>query len=311
MRLHCFVLLLLLFAVKNTEAQTDSLPERSLHVIYENDVFAQQDYYYTQGIRIELDLPAFRENPMSAMLLRLREGKSASYSLSLNTEGFTPTSIKSDSILKGDRPYAGTVFLGFGKTFLNPQKHLRLLSELDLGIIGPAALGYESQKNIHRITGNPIPHGWQYQISNAPVVNYSAALEKGIFNLPFMDFTASAKLRAGTEYDDGRIGATLRIGKLNSYFETPSRSDKFQFWIYNKAELEGVAYNATLQGGITGKSVYTIPSSDISRGVFSDALGLVLQYKKLQLEYGDVFITPEFKNGRTHSWGHCGLVVLF
>ena len=85
---------------------------------------------------------------------------------------FTPASIRRDTFLRGDRPFAATMYLGHFKISNREEKKQRLISEIDLGAIGPCAVCEEEQKGIHRSLLNIQPLGWEFQISNDVLLNY-------------------------------------------------------------------------------------------------------------------------------------------
>jgi hypothetical protein len=67
---------------------------------------------------------------------------------------------------------------------------------------------------------------------------------------------------------------------------------------------KAVFYDATLQGGIIqrGRSVYTINSDGVCRGVLVGRLSAGISFKWFQVEAEQVFLTPEIKTGRKHMW---------
>ncbi len=302
-----------------TAQQADSIPlTRSIGFAYENDLLAipvngRTDYYYTGGSFLKFNLPGLKKNPLSKILLTLKNGRDESFGISVSQLGFTPTSIRYDSILVGDRPFAGTIFIGLNRVSVNTLKQVRLTSKFDLGVIGPLAIGYETQKFIHEKTNNPEPHGWQFQIANDAYVNYSVKLEKGLLaKKNAVELIVHAAVQAGTIYNNVGLGLTIRGGKMNHYFIEQGNSNRLQVWAYSRTEIKLVGYDATLQGGfLNTKSEYVIPSSNIKRGVLSETAGVVIVYKRIRLEYFNTFLTPEFKNGKSHLWGHLGLEYFF
>jgi hypothetical protein len=309
-----FLAFLFLFPLFLSAQKTDSISLlRSFQLAYENDVFTQTDYYYTGGTFVNLDLPFFRKNPLTKILFKLRQAHDESFGLSINNLGFTPTSIKSDSILFGDRPFAATLYLGFNRVSCNSIKCIRLTSDFDLGCIGPLAFGYETQKFIHENTNNPIPHGWQFQIGNDVFINYNVKLEKGLLNKKrAIDLTGYGFLNAGTVYDNSGLGLMMRIGRMNHYFVAPGFSDRFQCWLFSTGEFELIARDGTLEGGIFNtKSVYVISPQEIKRATYSFSAGIVFAYKKVRVEFFDRSLSPDFKNGRSHAWGHCSVSIIF
>ncbi|HET6990624.1 MAG TPA: lipid A deacylase LpxR family protein [Bacteroidia bacterium] len=311
--LRRLVISFFLFPLFLSAQEQDTTPLlKSLKLIYENDLFTNTDYYYTGGTFVEFDLPCLRKDPLSKALVKLPHGRNESYGISINNLGFSPRSIKSDSILLGDRPFSATLYLGLNRVSCNTQKKIRLNSELDLGVIGPSALGYQEQKFIHTHTNNPIPHGWEFQIRNDVYINYSVRLEKGLVAVKrFFDFTGYGFANAGTIYNNAGIGLTTRIGRMNNYFQAPGFSKRFQCWIFARGEGKLVAHDATLEGGFFNtRSIYVIPPENIKHSTFSFSAGIVFAYKKIHLEFYDTALTPEFKDCWPHAWGHIGLEIL-
>jgi hypothetical protein len=307
-----------IFLLPSFLSAQDTVPlVRSFEIAYENDLLTipvngRTDYYYTGGSFIGFNLPALQKNPVSKILVKLPHGHNESFGITVSHLGFTSTSIRSDSILYGDRPFCGTLFLGLNRVSCNSGKNIRLFSELDLGVIGLLAFGYETQKFIHAHTNNPEPHGWQFQIKNDVYVNYSLKVEKGLLMRKAVEFTGYGFANAGTIYNNAGIGLIFRTGRMNPYFSSPGPADRFQFWFYASGESKLVGRDATLQGGLFNtKSVYVIPSADVTRIVFSTSAGIVLSYNKLRFEWFNTFLTPEFKNGKKHGWGHLGITLFF
>lgn len=317
MRIHfLFFCLLTSNFIFGQEIETPPLL-RSFTLAYENDVLkaglgAPTDYYYTGGTFLEFNLPCLEKSPVSKILLRLPQSYDESFGISLNSLGFTPTNTEADTIVTGDRPFAGTIYLGLNRVSCNPIKQWRLTSRIDVGAIGPVAGGYETQKFIHEQTNNAAPHGWQFQIENDLLLNYSLKLEKGITNKNIVDLIGYGAVNAGTIYSNASVGLKIRAGRMNHYFKAPGYSDRFQFWIYSAGECKVIAYDATLQGGLfNNSSVYTIAPNKIERAVFSMNAGVVLAYHKFRVEYFNTFLTREFETGKKHAWGHLGFQILF
>ncbi|HTF03079.1 MAG TPA: lipid A deacylase LpxR family protein [Bacteroidia bacterium] len=300
--------------------EKDTVPLlRSFGIAYENDLLViaiknnPTDYYYTGGSFIEFNLPCLIKNPLSKILVKLPHGRNESFGISASNLGFTPTSIQSDSILTGDRPFSGTLYLGFNRVSCNGEKQVRLTSRLDLGVIGPGAFGYETQKFIHAHTNNPEPHGWQFQVANDVYVNYSLKLEKGLLAKKHaLDLTGYGIVNAGTVYTNAGLGLKIRAGRMNPYFTAPGYSNRLQVWVYASAESKVIARDATLQGGLFNtSSAYFIAPENMKRILFSGSAGIVFAFHRLRVEYYNTFISPEFVAGKAHAWGHLGMHYVF
>ncbi len=296
-------------------------PDSYFRINYDNDFFSATDRYYTQGIYLELITPFIKKSPISKLLIPLGKEALNYYGINFEQDGFTPRSIRHDSIYYGERPYASIFFVSHFLVSINTVKKQRLSTSLYLGIIGPDAKGEEEQKAIHKALKNIQPLGWQYQIAGDYIVNYNVKFEQALFSNKRLELIASAAGRAGTLYDDIGAGMMLRTGLFQGYFKNSGltkqndpnlKTSNFQCYVFGKAELKAVGYNATMQGGMFNKnSVYTIPASDITRAVGTAYLGIVLAYKRLSIEYTKVYLSPEFKNGLSHGWGHCNITICF
>jgi lipid A 3-O-deacylase len=161
------------------------------------------------------------------------------------------------------------------------------------------------------------PLGWEYQINDAYILNYSGLLEQGFLSRKHFELIGMAEGRIGTLYDDAGIGFNIRAGFMNSYFKhlgfvKNATTNNFQLYVFGKAKAKGVAYNATMQGGMFQKvNDYTIDPGKIERMVYQLFWGVVLSYKRMSFEYSKAYITREFHNGVDHGWGHCNISYCF
>lgn len=305
-----------------TKAQSDSLNQelvknnRYFRFIYENDFFSATDRYYTQGIMVELVMPFMRKSPFSKLLIRLNKQAQNYYGLRFEQDCFTPISIRFDTLNRLERPYTGTFVMGHFLASIDPIKKRRLTTELDLGVIGKCARCEDEQKAIHKALLNIAPLGWENQLNNDVVINYSALFEQAIFSHKNIELIGFADGRIGTLYDDVGGGLHLRFGKMNSYFKhlgfvKNASEKKFQLFFTAKAKAKIVGYNATMQGGPFSASIHEIEAKNISRGVFFSYFSVILNYKRLNLEYARTYITKEFVTGVDHGWGRCSISVCF
>lgn len=271
---------------------------------YDNDYFTSTDKEYTQGYNFELVSPRLAKNPVNHLFITPKNSE-FKYGLSLEHIGFTANNIASNQIQFDDRPFAAAIML---KSFLIATDTInksRIISSLNLGIIGPGAFGGDMQTAIHEATGNTIPLGWYNQIKNDVVVNYEISFEKQL--LRFNDFftvQSNTTVRIGTLFTNASVGLNATLGIINSPFTTLKNKSKFQLYLYTQPLVNFIGYDATLQGGLFNhKSVYTIKESDIERFTFQNNYGIVLQYRWLYLEYSRTLLTREFSYGSQFKWG--------
>ncbi|MPR32728.1 lipid A deacylase LpxR family protein [Salmonirosea aquatica] len=283
---------------------------------YDNDFFAmaKTDYYYTQGYSFEVGSPVFRKNPLSKILLRFKESE-PTYGLAFEHFGFTPTSIRSNEILVGDRPFAGVILLKSFATSVDKVHKQRLSSVLSTGMIGPAAFAGRMQATIHHWSGDVDPQGWQYQIRNDVAINYELNHERQLLEVPhIVSIHSNAQLRLGTLSDKVQAGFTLTLGRFDSPLTSSIQRSghNFQLYLYSQSLGASVGYDATLQGGLFNQnSPYTLKASELNRFTFQNNYGVVVQFWKIYAEYYRTYLSREFKTGREHSWGGVKLGVAF
>lgn len=286
--------------------------EMYVRVHYENDFFANTDYYFTQGINVEMVKPSLRTFPLSKLLLTPDTGTNQ-FGISLEHNAYTPTSIGHDEILYGDRPFAAALLLKtFAMSAMGASRY-RITSSFSLGVIGPAAGGYEIQKTIHRWTRGKEPQGWQNQIANDVIINYDVGMEKNILHVnksflvnAFADArlgTLNAKLSSGLVIMGGRFNQAIKAVFIGN--ESPSAGiEKFTFHFYFQPMINLVGYDATMQGGVFNRdSPYTLSAKEVKTITVQTNFGLVAQVHSLYLEYFHTILSTEFEGGLQHKWG--------
>jgi len=284
--------------------------DRYIRIHYENDFFTDDDKYYSQGISAEFVDPIFNDFFFHKILLTGKDLRQNGIALEHN--GFTPTTINSDSILYGDRPYAATLTGRVFSMSYHPGLRARITSSFSFGVIGPAAGGKAMQSTIHQWIDDDQPLGWQYQIQNDIVLNYNASLEKNLLQIPdrlILNGLVAGQL--GTLNTKLSTGLVLVVGKVNARLTTMlggksqyEGKRKFSFHGYVQPLVNLVGYDATLQGGMFNKtSPYTIAAGDLNRLTFQANMGLVMQAGPIYAEYFFTFLTQEFRTGLSHQWG--------
>jgi lipid A 3-O-deacylase len=293
--------------------------ESFLKVDFDNDILDYTDRFYTNGIKIEIISPGLQMNPLSRLMLPYRGSGTNYYGLSLVQNMFTPSTTKTGGILYGDRPYAAYMYIGSFKITNDPAHRFRQTSELDAGIIGPNSYGEWVQRSFHdAVPTNNEPLGWEYQVQNDLVLNYTIAYEKGILSQKYFEVLLASTGNAGTLYTNLAGGIQLRAGWLNPFFANLGIAKKqalrdadlrkIQFFFFIKGSGKLVGYDATLQGGLfNNSSSYTLPSDEISRVVFQTSGGVSFTCNGIRLDVEQFVLSPEFKDGWWHKWVHVGL----
>ena len=271
---------------------------------YENDFFSATDKNYTQGYNLELVAPGLVKNPINYLFIKPKNTKTR-FGISIEHIGFTPSDFVSPEIQIGDRPFSAAIMLKSFKIDMDTIASWRIAQSLSLGLIGPGAFGKEMQVEIHEITGNKIPGGWDNQIKNDVVINYRLDYEKQLYRYQnIFNLNGQSTVQLGTLFTNASLGLNTSIGFLNNPFAQTKKHSNFQFYLYSQPIVSAVAYDATLEGGLFNKdSPYTIASSDIERLTAQFNYGIVLKTKTLYFEYARTAITREFSSGSSAKWG--------
>jgi hypothetical protein len=293
--------------------------ESFIRVNFDNDILDYTDRFYTNGIKIEIISPGLQMNPLRKLMVPYWGSGTNYYGLSLVQNMFTPSTTKTGGILYGDRPYAAYLYVGTFKITNDPDHRFRQTSELDAGIIGPTSYGEWVQRKFHNaVPTNNEPLGWEFQVQNDLVLNYTLTYEKGVFPARNFDFLLSSSASAGTLYTNITGGAQVRAGWFNPYFANlgvakkqflrEAGLKKIQFFFFIKGSGKLVGYDATLQGGLFNQSShYTLAAGNISRVVFQSSGGLSFSWNGIRLDVEQFMLSPEFQGGLWHKWVHVAL----
>jgi lipid A 3-O-deacylase len=220
MALHIIVLL---FSTM-TRAE-DERGARFVSVQLENDSIGRyNDGYYTHGMELAFlqgkqKVPSWLATLAGWFPLYTAGDKRRLVSYSLGQKLFTPKDKESSTVVADDRPYAG--YLYTTATLISLLDHDNGVDsgdmlELTLGLVGPSALGKETQNTVHQLGGDGLAQGWDNQLQDelALGVTYSrlwrvvrplgGGLEGGI--------NPHLSLALGNVYTYAATGVMFRLG---------------------------------------------------------------------------------------------------
>lgn len=216
----------------------DPDPDRGFVTLQvENDLFANianTDRHYTNGLQASWlsgprrDLPGWMQTLSAPPLFSLFTDEphvthtSQRIGVSLAHAMFTPDDTLTSAAIPGDRPYAAWLHLTFllqsvrstdaGEAWQDQWK-------LDLGVVGPWALGRQAQNGWHSLIGADRAKGWSHQLRNEPGINLSfeRAWRTRTFQTPRMlsfetDVIPYGIMALGNVQTYAGLGATFRIG---------------------------------------------------------------------------------------------------
>ncbi len=197
---------------------------RFMSVQWENDGFIEQhDNNYTHGLEVSgaylMPPPPWLASLASRFPLYRRNGEFDLINYSIGQRIFTPADKSSEALVVDDRPYAAHLFVTASLESLmerNGSYDSGNALQLTVGIVGPAAMGEETQQLAHSLIGQGNPNGWGNQLENEPTLGISytriwriirpasAGLEYGL--------TPHYTLALGNDHSYAAAGVTLRLG---------------------------------------------------------------------------------------------------
>ncbi len=296
-----------LYSQKQTDAEI-----HILEIKLSNDFIFKTDRYFSNGLELSYYAPSFDRIPTKSILLPDGKNDKSLYAVTLRQDFFTPTELFSTDIIMNDRPFASYLLIGHRKVSLNTKSRLKKISEIQIGLIGKYSGGKSIQNGIHKILPASEPAlGWINQIQPDIALNYQIKIEKGLGHNKNFDIIPAIQLRVGVPYTDFTGGFRLLAGKLSDYFTDigVSKTGGWKLHLFAEPAITFVAYNATLQGGLFSDNIYTV--NNLNRWVGTINSGIVLAVKGFTFEFGQHFLTKEFKGGQSHKWGHVSLKFAF
>lgn len=293
-----------------------------LEVFLENDIFFGTDIWYSNGVNINVVSPLWQASPVAKALIPYK-GKSLNfYGLSIIQTMFTPKYPTWEGIQYDDRPFGSYLMLGHSKLSTIPDRKLRISSCLYFGVIGKYALGGDIQSFLHGAEKRPI--GWANQIANDLLINYNVEVEKALFSVQKSTISILSGIKVGSLHTNASLGFRFQWSNSPDYFYDPyPRSKSQDSWnqILKKlkysfdisSSITGVAYDASLQGGMFNKtSPYVISDERLRRFVSTSSIGVGLCYKQFAFDMSGFMISPEFDpQKRWHKWARLQVTYAF
>lgn len=305
------VLLLISYPVY---AEKDKATSWTMSILFENDLFVGTDSNYTNGVKVNWISPDLTNSlnsgevpdwgvPLIKNLPFINEkGLQRNISFSLGQKIFTPEDISRSDLILDDRPYAGWLYLGAG--FHN--KNLKRLDtfEIQLGVIGPAALGREAQNTVHDWRGIGLANGWKNQLNNEFGFilmlerKYRAWQSKGYATGLGADLITNLGAAAGNVQTYANVGAEFRFGwNIPTDFGTslmrpggdtnaPSDSSDPRF---RNSQRFGLYFFIGAAGRLVGRDIF------LDGNTFSDSHSVDKKYFVGDAVFGGSVILSDFK----------------
>lgn len=279
---------------------------------FENDVFGGDDRDYTNGVRLTW---TSRRNELPAW------GRWARRNLGWLTEAqdwyvaygggqnlYTSSDIGDPNPPPTDRPYAGFLYAS-AAVIADRGDRLDTIA-LDLGVVGPSALGEETQKFVHSAFDFETPRGWDTQLKDEAAFRlfYEQKRRFGgeiplLFGLE-ADAIPNASVSLGNVDTSAAAGITVRLGAdLDDSYGPPrvrpavsgpaffgGGGDGFSWNVFASAEARVIGRNLFLEGNTFRDS----RSVDPRRLIGDFSVGASLRWDDVELTYTQALRTPEY-----------------
>ena len=285
-----------------------------LTVVIENDsIGSQTDKNYTSGVRFNYTDVGSKFPKLSATIdklvptFKINETTALYYSFGQNI--YTPRDTSTTIHNPNDRPWAAFLYGSMGMVTLT-DNHLDEV-EATLGVIGPAALGKQTQSFVHKyITDSPEPKGWANQLENEPAAILAwqrswPMFVNGRVGKNFWSVKPYTGITAGNIYTYGDVGIGIRLSPADSkwqdmpvrvrpampgtgIYEVPE--DKWSWAVFSGVEARAVARDIFLDGNSFSSS-YSIDKKPL---VMDATAGVALTYRQYRVSYSLVYRSKEF-----------------
>ncbi len=285
-----------------------------LSLSFENDAIGGgSDENYTSGVRltyfdVETPMPPVIDK-LAALIPTFDINKTTSTFYSVGQNLFTPSDITREAPQKNDRPWAAWLYGSVGLATVT-KNHLDEL-EFTAGIVGPEALGEQTQKFVHKhITNSDIPKGWDNQLDFEPglIVSWRRrwpvwyATNLGGFRLRV---EPDINVSLGNVYTYAGTGASVTFGPYSNrvqdtpprvrpamagtgFFDTPD--NELSWYLFAGLDGRAVARNIFLDGNTFKNG----PSANKNILVGDTNIGAAVTYDDYRLSYTLNYRTKEF-----------------
>ena len=240
-----------------------------ISVTIENDMFGGTDRNYSNGLRVERFSEPNRVHPwlkrtadflpfIDVDRAKLRQGIGLSHAI------YTPEDISLRVPDPVDRPYAA--WLNISGTVIARDNDVQDSLQVNIGMIGPSAVGKFVQTNWHDVIRIKKPKGWAYQLKDEPGIEIIAEHQRR-FDGPILpgnietDIALSGGLALGNIRTYASTGAMMRLGfDLDADFGPPrirpslsgggafAPGSRFGGYVFVGAEGRAIARDIFLDG---------------------------------------------------------------
>ena len=310
MKTFCPLTILLLFFVLHGFAQT-STPntyKTAFSITTDNDSYLLRgdDGYYTNGLFLDYSWVGNKNT----------KGKKV-HNIEIAQLMYTGQKGDYTRLSQIDRPVTALLYGEYKQSFFNNNESI-LQWGVAGGVMGPPALGRQTQDFVHNLINAYTPTEWQFQLHTSVGANAGISWAPNIFHNNgerHLALTPITNANAGNFFTDASTGFILQLGDFekNSHsamwnarvsYSQESSIRKKELFFYFSPVVGYRVYNATVQGGL-----FTHHEDDVqgfSRALapffYRQKIGLLYAKDRLDAGFSIVFDTQETQEQRTCHW---------
>lgn len=305
-------------AVAGTPPARPADPHGTYVFLLENDSFSGRDRFYTSGFLFAWGSPSYNPPDWLAALtdrsgLLFPVGGTARWGLAFGQKKFTPEDTLARDPDPSDRPYAGWLYGAVTLTSYTPREFGSL--ELQIGMVGPAALGEQVQNNTHDLLNIDRALGWDAQIKDEPGLNLVLNRQWRLNQppgegRPKFGLVPSLAASLGNVQTYAAAGLMVRVGtELEADFGPPRArpvsagsvffqpAERWGWYGFVAVEGRAVARDITLDGN-TWRDSRSVEREPL---VGDASLGFVVLFPRARLTFTYTLRSKEFETQREGS----------
>ena len=282
-----------------------------------------RDRHYTSGVKLAYTTGSLSENSFWNLPIQWLGGSTFLFNrptaetdnrLEWNILGqsiFTPQDHLVSNPSLDDRPYAAWLYTGL--QFIQNMDNRQLTSLQFLGgIVGPWALGRQTQNNVHALFGEQLARGWNHQLGNE--FGFTASwTRRWRFNHPLgggysWEIIPEAGIAAGNVFAFAEAGSLVRWGRgLNADWGPEMILPGYSGTSYFASDRAGVRFGWNFFLGIQGRALarnifldgntFQNSRSVVKEVVVADLIGGIELFwcERFRLGFSIITRTPEFR----------------
>lgn len=291
-------------------------------VYWENDVFAQTDRNYTNGIKLtwstpflaegqeESNLPSWCYPVINSLPFVNDPSTQRAVSVSVGQNIYTPEDTREEDLIEDDRPYAGYAYAAVG--FHNKNDVRQNSWEFDIGTVGPLAGAEQNQNLVHEIVQSPSTNGWDNQIGNELTIEVICESKWKLFQSQDdtgfgFDVLYHLGGRVGNVFTYANTGMEFRVGWQlpNNFGSCPIRAGCETNQAFNDGTRDLGGWNIHFFTGVDGRAV--LRDMFLDGNTFQDShsvdkepyvadliAGIMFGNDRFKMSYAWVYRTKEF-----------------